>query len=263
MPIITPAYPSSCATYNVTHSANAVIKKEIDRAFHLTAMVMDGKRPWSALFEKHTFFTLDYKYYIAVTASATTKDAHGLFAGHVGSRVRVLVGKLEVHPAISIACPYVKGFERTHYCKEDQVQEVFEGSLTHMVCKEVQTNGNKENSGDTTSSKEGFCYVYTSTYYIGLELSQGAKSLDLSYPVEEFKHEIFKREEFKTGINGLQILHVRRYDLPDDVFGPDETKPQRKPVATNNNVARKRRSSTSEDTQRPSKKQQTSVAAAG
>ena len=62
MPIITPAYPSMCATHNVTHSTKTVMTSEFRRAAGIVDMIMvrsdksaEGGN-WAELFEKHDFF---------------------------------------------------------------------------------------------------------------------------------------------------------------------------------------------------------------
>src|SRR5277367_2913748 len=62
MPIITPAYPSMCATYNISKSGKTIIQKELERGFQITKGIFEGKLNWSDLFKKHTFFTADHKY---------------------------------------------------------------------------------------------------------------------------------------------------------------------------------------------------------
>jgi poly(A) polymerase len=73
MPVITPAYPSMCATHNVTRSTLEVITAEFARASDISEKIMKGKLPWSALFAKHDFF-LRYKYYLAITAASKSPD---------------------------------------------------------------------------------------------------------------------------------------------------------------------------------------------
>jgi len=73
MPVITPAYPSMCATHNVTRSTLEVITNELARAAEITEKIMKRKLPWSALFMKHDFF-LRYKYYLAITAASKSPE---------------------------------------------------------------------------------------------------------------------------------------------------------------------------------------------
>lgn len=71
----------------------------------------------------------------------------------------------------------------------------------------------------------------------------GAKSLDLSFQVNNFKTMCSEWEKYKRRLNFLSIQHVKKYvehhltvelkslnlgstNLPDDVFEPGETKPK-------------------------------------
>lgn len=136
MPVITPAYPSMCATFNITRSSMTIINRELKRALQISESIMVGKRPWSDLFVKHTFFTAGYKYYISVISAAKTKESHTIWSGYVESKVRMLVQKLEQHQSIALAHPFNKGYERHHRChNEKEIESVQEGSLD-FLCKE-------------------------------------------------------------------------------------------------------------------------------
>ena len=85
MPIITPAYPSMCATHNVTASTQMVMTEEFKkglpcvflRSYGLNTIiagadivdkVIVGTAEWSELFSKHDFFH-KYRYYLQIIAS--------------------------------------------------------------------------------------------------------------------------------------------------------------------------------------------------
>lgn len=135
MPIITPAYPSMCSTFNVTHSNKTVIQKELDHFAEVVQQIMMGKLPWKSLFVKHTFFVKDYKYYIAVIAASTTKENSKIWGGFVESKIRLLVQGLERHSSIRLARPFNKGYERKHRTLEGmtQWQDILDGSLDYVV----------------------------------------------------------------------------------------------------------------------------------
>ena len=116
MPIITPAYPSMCASHNVSKSRKKVIIREFKRGGDITDRIMLGKAAWKDLFAKHTLFTQGYKYYLSVISASTTKDAQLLWSGLVESKVCLLVTELEKNQSISLAHPFNKGFERIHRC---------------------------------------------------------------------------------------------------------------------------------------------------
>lgn len=182
MPVITPAYPSMCATFNITRSSMTIINRELQRDLELTESIMVGKRPWSDLFVKHTFFTADYKYYISVTTASKDREAHKVWSGYVESKVRMLVQKLELHPSIALAHAFNKGYDRRHRCKDnDEIAQVQEGSLEFMVKNDGADNdadkeqgpGEDGNGPQTVSSTD----VFTTTHYIGLQLEDSKRRL--------------------------------------------------------------------------------------
>ncbi|KAI3337628.1 Poly(A) polymerase [Xylariaceae sp. AK1471] len=288
MPVITPAYPQMCATFNITHSTKAIIQRELERGVEITEKILDSKLQWKDLFVKHTFFTRDHKYYLAVIATSTTKEAHKIWSGFVESKVRILVGDLERHPSVALARPFNKGYERQHLTKNDQESdEVQNGSLSYVT-------QNEEDSADATAVKkeekvpdakadtqdqkvkmeENDTHggrIYTTTHYVGLELAEGAKSLDLSYQVNSFKQMCSEWEKYNAELNFLSIQHVKNVNLPDDVFEPGEIKPTRplkKPAANGTAAAaaaaaQRKRNAPTEGHPPPAKRQQSSAAAAG
>lgn len=88
MPIITPAYPSMCATHNVSASTQMIMTEEFKKGktadtMHRPSLIIPtgseivenvivGTSQWSDLFTKHDFFH-KYRYYLKVIAS--TADA--------------------------------------------------------------------------------------------------------------------------------------------------------------------------------------------
>ncbi|KAF4466746.1 poly(A) polymerase [Fusarium albosuccineum] len=314
MPVITPAYPSMCATFNITRSSMTVINRELQRALRISEGIMVGKRPWSDLFVKHTFFTQGYKYYISVISAAKTKESHTIWSGYVESKVRMLVQKLEQHQSIALAHAFNKGYERHHRChNEDEIVAVQDGSLDYLCTEkpeetsavkiepavaelpiktekgedgtpikaELQDDGLikaepikaesiKAEPSDEVKLPEkatptGATDVYTTTHYIGLELSGGAKSLDLSYQVEEFKELCTSWQKYKDDLKdvvSIGVQHVRNFNLPDDVFEAGEKKPQKKAAVAKGAPNGKKRGPPEENSP-PAKRQQASVAAAG
>ena len=187
MPVITPAYPQMCATFNITKSTKAIIQRELERGSQLTEKILASQLPWISLFGKHTFFTQDYKYYLAVIATSTTKEAHKIWSGFVESKVRILVGELERHQSVAIARPFNKGFERQHLTKTEEEREAVQnGSLIYVAKDEEDSTatatdqeGNGTDAANTQDPKvqpEEATQprrTYTATHYIGLELAEG------------------------------------------------------------------------------------------
>ncbi|KAI8947329.1 Poly(A) polymerase central domain-containing protein [Xylaria longipes] len=278
MPVITPAYPQMCATFNITKSTKTIIQRELERGVELTDKILGSERPWKDLFVKHTFFTQDFKYYLAVIATSTTKEAHKIWSGFVESKVRILVGELERHSSIALARPFNKGFERQHLTKTDEeAAEVQSGSLVYVTEDEENTDdatvAKEENGtdGNADSQDQNITQprrTYTTTHYIGLELAEGAKSLDLSYQVNTFRQMCSEWEKYSAELNFLSVQHVKSINLPDDVFESGETKPTRplkRPAAngTAPTTQRKRNAPAEGHPPPPAKRQQSSAAAAG
>ena len=197
MPIITPAYPSMCATHNITLSTKALILRELKRGGDITDKIFTGQLQWKDLFAKHTFFTSDYKYYLSIVAASRTKEAQKVWSGHVESKVRLLVQNLDAQDSIEVARPFNKGFDRVHHCKnEEEILAVLSGDLKyqapdvktettdnvkdpkHAAAAEGGAEEMKMPSGDleqppTMKNGTEVHTIYTTTYYIGIELRQG------------------------------------------------------------------------------------------
>ncbi|KAF4548625.1 Poly(A) polymerase pla1-like protein [Elsinoe fawcettii] len=253
MPIITPAYPSMCATHNVSLSTLAIMTRELARADQITTQIFNGQKQWKDLFEKHTFFTRDYKYYLTIISASKTKEAQQMWSGLVQSKVRRLVTGIEQSQAgVEIAHPYNKGFDRVHKVEsEEQRDEVLQGSLKYQI-EETETTDQAnsvvqaaaaegsenmkmpEATNGSTENADGTATIYTTSFYIGIELAKEAKSLDISWSVDDFKRQCKEWVQYDEKLNSLRCVHVRNYDLPDDVFEPGETKPVKAKKAKKN-----------------------------
>jgi poly(A) polymerase len=165
MPVITPAFPAMCSTHTVTTSTKAIMMEEFQRADKIVRDVFNGQGSWEALFNHHSFFTQDHKYYLSVIAASRTKEADLTFHGLVQSKVRLLVAGIDDgQVGIDVARPFPEGFERVHRCKnEDQVEEVSKGSCDYMIpTSDIPAAGTTEDH-----------IIYTMTFYIGLRLPKG------------------------------------------------------------------------------------------
>ncbi|KAJ6191403.1 Poly(A) polymerase [Penicillium mononematosum] len=255
MPIITPAYPSMCATHNISMSTKAVILRELQRGGDMVDKIFMKQLSWHDLFARHTFFTHDYKYYLSITASSKTKEAESVWSGLVESKLRHLVGALDRKPIIAVAHPFPKGFERVHLIKnEKDMEAVKNGSTQHQAqgtktamtdetkdaahqaavqntLENAEVPGPAEGKVEGTVDNEGQT-VYTTTYYIGLELKPlepgQSRSLDISTDSQIFKSTCTSWPGYQEEVMELAVTHVRSFDLPDDVFQPGETRPSTK-----------------------------------
>ncbi|KZF24104.1 putative poly(A) polymerase pla1 [Xylona heveae TC161] len=259
MPIITPAYPSMCATHNITMSTKKIIIRELDRAGDIADKILTGQVPWKELFGRHTFFTQDYKYYLSIVAASRSKEAQLLWSGLVESKVRLLVASLETVDSIELAHPFNKGYDRVHHCSnEDEIDKVLSGNLQfqeketqtestdlandprHIAAAQAGGSGLEPSVGNPDAERDDSekHVIYTTTYYVGIELAEHAKkSLDISWQTKEFKDICTNWPQYNPDLNSLSIVHTRNYDLPDDVFLQGEKHPIRikKPKAAKSN----------------------------
>ncbi|KAJ6073674.1 uncharacterized protein N7446_001451 [Penicillium canescens] len=252
MPIITPAYPSMCATHNISMSTKAVILRELQRGGDIVDKIFMKQLSWNDLFTRHTFFTNDYKYYISITASSRTKEAESAWSGLVESKLRHLVGALDRKPIIAVAHPFPKGFERIHTIANEQQMEAVKNGSTQYQAKGTKTEMTDEtkdavhqaaiqntlenaevpepSESQTKPETDGHT-VYTTTYYIGLELKPlepgQSRELDISTDANIFKSNCTSWTGFQPEVMELAVTHTRNFDLPDDVFEPGEVKPVR------------------------------------
>ncbi|KAF2749397.1 Poly(A) polymerase [Sporormia fimetaria CBS 119925] len=229
MPVITPAFPAMCSTHTIMHSTKGVLLEEFQRADNLVNQIHAGRKSWMDLFDGHTFFTKDHKYYLSVVAASRNKEAHGTFSGLVQSKVRLLVKGIEDGDAgVDRARAFTKGFERVHRCRnEDEIDRVVQGNLEYQVKDQLENGASNGDGGD-------YHTIYTTTFYIGLTLPEGKastspRSLDISFPVSEFKRYVTMATEYDEVQMSVRVVHTRNYQLPDDVFQAGEEKPA-KPV---------------------------------
>ncbi|KAJ7688678.1 Poly(A) polymerase central domain-containing protein [Mycena rosella] len=223
MPIITPAYPAMCSTHNVTASTQMIMTEEFKKAADIVDKVIVGKAAWSELFSKHDFFH-KYRYYLQVIASTGNADLQIKWAGTVESRIRQLVMKLEYVDSLTLAHPFIKGFEQILYCLTDEeVRLVAQGEISDAVLKRKK---------EEIEGKEGGGVVYSTTFYIGLSIEPkqagavGPRRLDISYPTQEFTKLVRVWEKFDESSMSIVVQHIKSSALPDYVYDAGE-RPQK------------------------------------
>lgn len=226
MPIITPAFPSMCATHTIMHSTLDVMREEFERADQLINSangILEGKKQWKDLFQKHTFFTKDHKYYLSVVAASRTEKAHSTFSGLVQSKFRLLCKNIEDGQCgIDVARPWMKGINRVHrYKTEEEADKIIQGSTEFQLKPaEIPTI--------TSGEEPPNDLMYTTTFYVGLKLkpgtyiyltisdtsltclADGTKSLDISFPVSDFRNLITTNAGYDKEIMSVRVVHTRK-----------------------------------------------------
>lgn len=223
MPIITPAYPSMCATHNVSQSTQMIMTEEFRKGSEIVEKVIVGTAQWSDLFAKHDFFH-KYRYYLQVIASTGDKDLQLKWSGTVESRIRQLVMKLEYVESLTLAHPFVKGFEQaTHCMSEEEVRAAAQGEISEAMAKRKK---------EEIEGKEGASTVHSTTFYIGLAIEPrqagavGPRKLDISYPTTEFTKQVKMWEKYEESTMGIVVRHIKASALPDYVFDQGERQPR-------------------------------------
>lgn len=228
-------------------STKQIIIRELERGGDIADKIFTGQLQWKDLFSKHSFFTDDYKYYLSIVSASRTKDAQQVWSGLVESKVRLLVSNLENQGSIQVARPFNKGFDRVHKCKkETEVEFIINGDMSYQATgsKTETTDAVKDpkhtaiaeggaegmampNGGDEhDAGVEGMNTIYTTTYYVGIELAQGehirrlkvdyltlpdtTKRLDISYQTKEFKDICLAWQNYDSELNSLNIIHTRK-----------------------------------------------------
>ncbi|KAI9063335.1 polymerase [Trametes sanguinea] len=226
MPIITPAYPSMCATHNVMRSTEQVMREEFQRGCNIVDQVMKGEAEWSALFEKHDFFHR-YRFYLQIIASSRDQETQSKWSGTVESKVRQLVMRLEFVDALKLAHPFIKGFDVVYYClSEEEAQAVSRGEIPEDVAQRKQ---------EDVAGKDGVIPVYASSYFIGLSIkpkeagATGPRKLDISYPTTEFYKMVKMWDKYDESSMNIVVRHIKHTSLPDYVFEPGEREAMSRP----------------------------------
>ncbi|KAJ2349073.1 polynucleotide adenylyltransferase [Coemansia sp. RSA 2673] len=262
MPIITPAYPSMCATHNVSMSTKRIIESEFKRGEDTTTKILQGEAKWTELFEKSDFFRR-YKYYLQVNAKSTDVESHNLLHGFVESRLRQYIIKLESTGMFVVSHPYVKSYDHEYACKSDEDLERFlQGQLpttpiaadtpdpTTAVDKESEIKQDDDGSPATGTEKK----AHVSAFYIGLMLVKdigrgpdGRRRLDISGLTHDFIGLVKGWETWNNECMAISISFLHQSQLPDEVFEGLSRDPVSSTLKNNSTKSKKKRERSKED----------------
>ncbi|KAJ1896292.1 polynucleotide adenylyltransferase [Kickxella alabastrina] len=255
MPIITPAYPSMCATHNVSTSTKRIIGSEFKRGYEISQRIMKGQAEWTALFEKHDFFR-QYKFYLQLNVTSTKEEAHHRLRGFIESRVRQYLVRLEEVNLIELVHPFTKGYDHEFVCASDQeLQRIRDGNIPDQsstpalgtpeaagtpaaaatpAADEQKTsaedcgdNGGSDpatDAADNEGKPQDEKKIFTSSFYLGLLLKEkdqftsGARRMDLSWHTQEFIKLVKGNEVWVDDLMSISVRFLRQAQLPDEVF---------------------------------------------
>ncbi|KAI8140057.1 Poly(A) polymerase central domain-containing protein [Fennellomyces sp. T-0311] len=191
MPIITPAYPTMCATHNMTNSTFRIVIGECKRAAQIMDKIMVGSLPWDALFESHSFFQ-NYRHYLQIVVSSDDSSRQLRWGGLVEARLRGLTNKLEAIHGLVLVHPFVEGFDNVYTCTNAE-----------EIAAAVNGVGNSSEDGNGVK-------IYTRAYYIGLYFRLGPGQIDISRPISEFKRYVRSWKEYDEQHMGVVVRYLRR-----------------------------------------------------
>ncbi|ORZ33119.1 Poly(A) polymerase central domain-domain-containing protein [Catenaria anguillulae PL171] len=243
MPIITPAYPSMCATHNVTKSTFDVLKHEFHLGTQLTQRIQRGELAWSALFTPHSYFS-KYKYYLQLVVSSTAKETHLKFSGYMESRLRRQVLDLEDHGELDLIHPYFKGVERVFTYETDEQRVALAGgawadrlpalsgeavaqaesAAAAAAAAEAQTAAAGSEGGPAQVAAPKV--LYTTSFYLGLVLKDAAtqqpgqrRRLDIGWLLPQIVATAKAFVGFDEGLANMSVTMqtLRKATLPKDI----------------------------------------------
>ncbi|KAK6863451.1 Poly(A) polymerase PAPa [Candida tropicalis] len=257
MPVITPAYPSMCATHNITSSTQKVILSEFQRGIEIMNGINSGSKTWSDLFERHDFF-FRYKFYLCIVAATkSNSEEHLKYGGMVESKLRLLVQKLELVEGIELAHPYVKTFEDGFLCKDSEEVSAVVNSYGTLEGESLTKSIPRADSIKKDEEKqESKVEVHLTKLFIGLKIDlqkDTGKKLDIQYPCTEFFNICKGWQDYDSEKHFIQIKKVKLHDLSNDVYIEGEIRPTK--------VAKRKRSASKNDGKKKPKSIGTTVTA--
>lgn len=146
-----------------------------------------------------------------------------LRSGTVQSKIRQLVMKLEFVETITIAHPFIKGFEDVCYCLTDaELRSVSQGEVSQEV---------RDRKKEDIVGKEGASAVHSTHFFIGLAIepkqgascmsvpttllintagANGPRRLDISYPTQEFTKLVKMWDQFEEDKMSIVVRNIKR-----------------------------------------------------
>ncbi|CAI2346386.1 unnamed protein product [Caenorhabditis sp. 36 PRJEB53466] len=158
MPVLTPAFPEQNSTFNVSKSTLTVIQEEMKAAMAVCTEIQKGKAQWEELFAPVNFFCR-YKHFMVLVMAAETEEEELTYLGFFESRLRQIVQQLERNPAVRLAHIHARQYKPS---------------------KSAKFGVREENNRRTC-------------WFIGLQLAENVKSLDLTQEAERFKKNLAKQ----------------------------------------------------------------------
>lgn len=248
MPIITPCYPSMCATHNIINSTMKRFKEEFERSFK----ILDENRGWDELFKGTDFFQ-KYKNFLAVfivVRKGEEENANGgmsidtnisggnknakddnivvdekeclsefkTWMGHVKSRIRFLSTKLETIEQLDSAPSFPEIFEiRRELFGKGCESELKKGQQSKND-SELKQRSAQENKPQLKKelSELNLDFTFCSVIFVALDMVDSKqllrKRIFVDAPIAEFKEMAFDWEK-KTSDMDIVVKVMKRKNV--------------------------------------------------
>eukprot|EP00347_Sterkiella_histriomuscorum_P020501 403337557 len=127
MPIITPAFPSMNATFNVSHSTKRAMLIEFEKGLKITEALLarneDGSKlhqemNWRRLFKKFNFFK-SYVHFIQIQILSKSAEDHKKWTGFIESKIRKLLQQLEKLNELKGGCMEFRPWPKSYHLENN------------------------------------------------------------------------------------------------------------------------------------------------
>jgi poly(A) polymerase Pap1 len=205
LPILTPAYPSMNATFNMNHSTKRTFVQELERGQKISERIdvssassMEG---WNELVEPTDFFSQRYKTFVRVDFVAQSEESHRQWVGLSESQLRMFVDSLEGGPPRKsqfLAHVYPKGFDWSSLWQEAAAGAEGEGG------------GWPEYIQNAPSAR------YAHSFFIGVELKPNAvpnEKVEMKFQMDKFKNGLINKAtqgQWYTEDMGVDMVSVKK-----------------------------------------------------
>lgn len=171
MPVITPVYPSICATHNVTQSTFNIICIE----FHRGCEIMRSGAHLTKLFEHSDYFRR-YKIFVEVNIRSEDPGLFKMWEGYIESKIRILSMKLENLENIVAAIPFPKAFRMANLSSAKETSGT-DDTIT-------ETNGSTKENTILLEENESSCWFFIA---IDVALSKNmSRKVYVDAPIKDF-----------------------------------------------------------------------------
>jgi poly(A) polymerase len=208
MPIITLAFPTTNAAFNVSETTRRIVIKELGRAAKIASNINSLKAgyAWPTLFSEYDFFKAHFDY---LRVDALSQGDHLIWEGFIESKLRVLVTNIDKSGKnIKGIRPSTKSFNLTdHY---------YRNCTTFLIGVKVVEGS----TGDLKEPIHDFCEHLSGNKYGGVE----EHNIRITHVTrEKLPSEVFKggiRPHYKKPLSEVPTQPLKRERPPTELPAP-------------------------------------------